>query len=47
MTKQITYAKHEFDANGQATRVTKQIEVKAPAGIQHGQYIKYTQMGDG
>ena len=47
VTKPINYAKHEFSANGQAVRVTKKIDVKAPAGIQHGQYIKYTQMWDG
>jgi DnaJ-class molecular chaperone len=47
VTKSVNYAKHEFDTNGQATRVTKKVDVKAPAGIQHGQYIKYTWMGDG
>lgn len=45
--KTVNYAKHEFDANGQATRVTKKVDAKIPAGIQHGQYIKYTWMGDG
>lgn len=47
LTKPINYAKHEYDVNGQPTRVTKKLDVNIPAGIQHGQYIKYTQMGDG
>ena len=47
VTKPISYAKHEFNNQGQATRVTKKLDVKAPAGIQESQYIKYTWMGDG
>lgn len=47
LTKQINYVKHSIHENTQSQSETKKLDVNIPAGIQHGQYIKYTQMWDG
>ena len=46
LTKNFSYARTFWEGSKGAQK-SSQIEVKVPKGIQSGQYIKYTGMGDG